>query len=204
MDKDYAEYLLNKTREDYNLIAEEFSMTRWDIWSEFNIFRGYIKDGDRVLDIGCGNGRLLKLLKDKNIDYIGVDNSEKLINLAKEKYPQNRFLVADSLNLPFPENYFDEVFLIAVLHNVPSKEFRLQILKEAKRVLKQDGILIIKNTEEPKGFNCKNGPVFSCHLRYDDLPQIISKLKKYKFTIAEIATDNIFSGELSGIIKAQK
>ncbi len=143
MDKKYAEYLLRKTKEDYNLIADDFSRTRWNIWAEFNIFRDYVKNGDRVLDIGCGNGRLLELLNDKTIKYLGVDVSEKLIEAARQKYPGNEFLIASALNLPFSDNSFDKVFLVAVLHNIPSEEFRSQILKEAKRVLKPGGLLIL-------------------------------------------------------------
>jgi len=135
--------LLNKTQNDYNLIADDFSRTRWNIWTEFSIFRDYVENGDKVLDIGCGNGRLLKLLKNKRIDYTGSDIAEKLVEIAKQKYPQNKFIVADGRKLPFPENYFDKVFSIAVLHSIPSEEFRLQILKEAKRVLKPGGLLIL-------------------------------------------------------------
>jgi len=143
MDKRYAQYLLNKTKNDYNLISEDFSRTRWNIWAEFNIFRDYVENGDKVLDVGCGNGRLLELLKDKNIDYIGSDVAEKLINIAKRKYPQNKFLVADARELSFPENSFDKVFLIAVLHSIPSEEFRLQILKKIREILKPGGLLIL-------------------------------------------------------------
>ncbi len=143
MDKNYAKYLLEKTRQDYNLIAEDFSKSRWNIWAELNFFRDYVKDGDSVLDAGCGNGRLIGLLKDKNINYLGVDISEKLIEIAKRKYPQNEFLVADNLNLPFPDNNFDKVFFIAVLHTIPSRELRKKALMELKRVLKPKGILIL-------------------------------------------------------------
>lgn len=143
MQKEYADYLHNKTKEDYNLIAEDFSRTRWNIWAEFNVFRDYVKDGDKVLDVGCGNGRFLELLKGKNIDYIGIDYSEKLIDIAKNRYPDKKFLVADALNIPFPSNYFDKVFLIAVLHNIPSEEHRLKILQEIKKVLKPKGTLIL-------------------------------------------------------------
>lgn len=143
MKKDYAEYLLKKTKEDYNLIAEDFSRIRWNIWAELSTFRDYVKDGDEILDIGCGNGRLLELLKGKNIEYIGVDNSERLIDIAKRRYPTKKFLVADTLNLPFPNDYFDKIFLIAVLHNIPSKELRFETLQEARRVLKSEGLLIL-------------------------------------------------------------
>ncbi len=46
-----------------------------------------IVDGQKVLDLGCGNGRLLNVLQNKNIDYIGVDNSENLLLNAQNAYP---------------------------------------------------------------------------------------------------------------------
>lgn len=143
MERQYAEYLLKKTREDYNLIAEDFSRTRYSAWPEFSIFTNFIKEGDKVLDVGCGNGRLLELLKDKKIYYTGVDISEKLIRLAQEKYPQNNFLIADNLNLPFSDDNFDKVFSVAVLHNIPSNELRNKALLELNRVLKPGGLLFI-------------------------------------------------------------
>jgi len=143
MEKEYAKYLLKKTIQDYNLIAKDFSSTRYSVWPELNIFGQYLKEGDRILDLGCGNGRLFELFKNKNIDYVGVDNSEKLIEISKKKYPDGKFQVADALNLPFLDNYFDKIFSIAVLHHIPSSELRLKFLKEAKRVLRPQGILIL-------------------------------------------------------------
>jgi len=143
MEREYAEYLLKKTKEDYNLIAEDFSRTRWDIWPEFKIFRDFITEGDKILDVGCGNGRLLEILKDKKINYTGVDISEKLVEVAKKRYPQNSFLVADNLNLPFLDNNFDKVFSVAVLHTIPSQSLRKKAIFELKRVLKPEGLLFI-------------------------------------------------------------
>lgn len=143
MDEKYAKYLLEKTRQDYNTIAEHFSKTRNFVWEELKSLSQYSFVGERVLDLGCGNGRLLEIFKDKNIDYIGIDSSEKLIEIAKKKYPKAKFQKADALNLPFPANYFDKVYSIAVLHHIPSVKFRLRFLKEAKRVLKPEGLLIL-------------------------------------------------------------
>jgi ubiquinone/menaquinone biosynthesis C-methylase UbiE len=143
MEKEYAEYLAKKTREDYNLIADDFSRTRWNIWSEFNIFRESIKEGDKVLDVGCGNGRLLEILKDKNVRYAGVDISERLIEIAQERYPQYNFLVADNLNLPFLDNNFDKVFSVATLHTIPSEDLRRKAVSELKRVLRPGGLLFV-------------------------------------------------------------
>jgi tRNA (uracil-5-)-methyltransferase TRM9 len=83
------------------------------------------------------------MFKDMKIDYLGVDISQKLIEIAKRKYPQKEFLVADNLNLPFPDNNFDKVFSVAVLHTIPSKELRKKALVELKRVLKPKGLLIL-------------------------------------------------------------
>lgn len=143
MDKEYAEYLLKKTKEDYNLISEDFSGTRYLIWPELKILGKYVREGEKILDLGCGNGRLLEIFKGKSIDYIGVDNSEKLIEIAKKNHPNSKFQVADALILPFPNNYFDKVYSIAVLHYIPSEEFRIRFVKEAKRVLKPNGLLLL-------------------------------------------------------------
>jgi ubiquinone/menaquinone biosynthesis C-methylase UbiE len=144
MDKDYAQYLLKKTTQDYNLIADDFSRAREHIWEEMRfLFDDFLIPGERVLDLGCGNGRFYQVMKDKNIDYTGVDISEKLIEIAKKRFPKAKFQVTDALNLPFPDNYFDKVYSVAVLQHIPSQEFRLQFLKEAKRVLRPKGILIL-------------------------------------------------------------
>jgi ubiquinone/menaquinone biosynthesis C-methylase UbiE len=144
MDKEYAEYLLVKTREDYNLIAEDFSRTRDEIWDEmFFLFENYLKPGDKLLDLGCGNGRWFKLFKTYNIDYIGVDSSKSLIDIAQKNNPEAKFQVEEGLNLSFPDNFFDKIYSIAVFHHIPSKEFRLKFLKEIKRVLRPGGLLVL-------------------------------------------------------------
>lgn len=143
MEKQYAEYLLRKTSQDYNLIAADFSRTRGEVWPEMKFLFGHIKEGDKVLDLGCGNGRFFKFFKERGAEYIGVDNSEELIKLAQKKHPYAYFQVADALKLPFPDNFFDKVYSIAVLHHIPSKKFRVQFLKETKRVLKPKGLLIL-------------------------------------------------------------
>lgn len=143
MDREYAEYLLNRTKENYNLIAGEYSRTRGVVWEELKFLEDYVMASEKILDLGCGNGRLWELFQERAVDYYGVDVSERLIEIAKSRYPEAKFQVADALNLPFPDNFFDKIFSIAVLHHIPSKELRLQFLKEAKRVLKPNGLLIL-------------------------------------------------------------
>lgn len=166
MKEKYAKFLLDKTQQNYNRIAEHFAKTRSYVWSDLEYLKKFVKANDKILDLGCGNARLLKLLKHKNIDYVGVDNSEKLIEIAKNNWRlaignwqlgkrQPKFLIGSALDLPFEKDLFDKVFSIAVLHHIPSKKFRLRFLKEAKRVLKPNGLLIITVWNLWK-FNCLN------------------------------------------------
>jgi len=143
MDLNYAKFILEKTKENYNLIAKEFSATRREIWEELNFLFENLKEREKVLDLGCGNGRWYKVFRQKKVNYFGLDNSEKLIEIAKEKFPDAKFFVGDALNLPFENNFFDKVYSIALLHHIPSEYFREKLLKEAKRVLKPGGILIL-------------------------------------------------------------
>src|SRR3989344_2355970 len=143
MDQDYAQYLLKKTIENYNLTAEDFSRTRRYVWPGFEPLAQYAEPNDKVLDLGCGNGRLLDLLRDKKINYIGVDNSAALITLAQKRYPAADFRIGDALKISFASNYFDKIYSVAVLHHIPSEELRLEFLEEVKRVLRPGGLLIL-------------------------------------------------------------
>lgn len=144
MKEKYAQYLLNKVKEDYNSIGYEFSRTRSFIWEETRfLFDNYIKKGELILDIGCGNGRYVELVKNKEAAYVGVDNSQKLITLAKERYPNTDFILSDALSLPFSGERFDRVYSIAVFHHIPSHELRLKFLSEIQRVLKPRGVLVL-------------------------------------------------------------
>jgi len=171
MEKSYAEYLLKKTKEDYSLIAEEFSRTRSSIWPETkSLLNRYLLLGEKILDLGCGNGRYFEYLKEKKVNYFGIDNSTGLIEIAKSRYPGVNFQTADALNLPFSENFFDKVISIATFHHIPSKEFRIKFLKEVKRVLKPGGILILTV------WNFKEVKVFFLYFKFIILKLFGSKL----------------------------
>jgi len=143
MKKEVTQKIVRENLQTYNRIAQQFSSTRKHPWSEFTLFDQYLKPDDRVLDIGCGNGRLAAYLADKKINYIGIDNSEELIAIAKTTFPNFIFKVADATTLPFSDNEFNAVFIIATLHHIPSKEQRNNVIKEAYRVLKPGGHLIM-------------------------------------------------------------
>jgi len=127
---------------DYNSIADKYSRVREKDWKEFNfLFDKYLLQNDKVLDLGCGNARFYQAFKNKNVDYLGIDVSSKLIEIAKNNHPEGRFEVS-SIN-SILSNSFDKVYSIAVLHHIPSRELRSNFLKEMRRVLKDDGYLVL-------------------------------------------------------------
>lgn len=170
MDEKYAKYLLNRTQKDYNRIASHFSNTRTYVWEDLKPLTRFVNAGDKILDLGCGNGRLLGFFKNKDVEYIGIDNSDKIIEIARTKYPGVKFQIASALNLPFEDDYFDKIFSIAVFHHIPSKKFRIKFLQQAKRVLKPNGLLILFV------WNLQQKRFWKYHLKYLFL-KIIGKSK---------------------------
>jgi len=149
MKQQTVQKILFQTTATYNNIVEDFNKTRSYLWPGLRQLGGYVKPGDKVLDLGCGNGKLRLLFKDVKVEYTGVDNSIELLKLAESRkdfeIPNQKFIKADAFALPFADNTFDSVFFIAVFHHLPGKELRRQALAEIRRVLKPGGYLLMTN-----------------------------------------------------------
>jgi len=151
MTKETAEKLLRLTRQSYEEIAGEFSATRGGLWEDLRDLSKYAPVNGSILDLGCGNGRLYELFKDKGAGYTGFDQSSRLIELARAKWHNDikegkaDFIVGNALKLPFADGQFDVIFSIAVMAHIPSAELQLEFLRGAKRVLKPGGVLALTN-----------------------------------------------------------
>ncbi len=139
--------ILEDVKKSYNLIADEFSDTRNYSWEDFNYFKQYLFENAEIVDLGCGNGRLVNFLEKyylgKPYRYVGLDNSEALLKKALDLHPHQVFLPGDQMEIPLSENQADLVFDIAAFHHIPSVNLRKQSLLEIKRVLKPGGILVL-------------------------------------------------------------
>lgn len=147
MDKKTSDNLLKLVQTGYGQIAEDFDITRKKpAWPEISKLAAEIDDSlkrQSVLDVGCGNGRLAELFQGRNVDYLGVDNCQPLLDLAKENYG-NHFASGDVLQLNLlKELNFDYVFCVAVLHHLPGFKLRLEALKQLKSKVKPKGTIII-------------------------------------------------------------
>lgn len=144
MKKSEQQRLLKIVRDNYREIAAQFDVTRKKyIWSELEKLLCSLEDGDNILDVGCGNGRLLENLTNKKINYLGVDNSEELLKLARTNYPDHEFKTADLLSLTSSiKEKFDLVISVAVFHHLPSEELRLQALEQLRSVCAPQGRIV--------------------------------------------------------------
>lgn len=102
----------------------------------------------RILDFGCGPGRDVKVFKDLGHEPVGLDGSERFVELARE-YSGCEVWQQDFLRLELPPEYFDGVFANAALFHVPSQELP-RVLKELRATLKPGGVLFSSN---PRGDN---------------------------------------------------
>ena len=105
--------------------------------------------GRRVLDVGCGTGRLLAaLVSDAHAKAWGIDESTEMVAVARETLPAGVGVRQGAAErLPFRDGWFDRVTMSLVLHLVD----RPQALAEARRVVPDDGRIAI-STFHPDHF----------------------------------------------------
>jgi len=110
-----------------------------------SLFSRFIpSSGSSILDIGCGYGRTLKELHDKSYRNLsGADISQKMLDLARENVPGITCGLIENETLPFEDNSFDAVIILAVLTCIASDEEQKKLISEAGRVLKTDGIIYL-------------------------------------------------------------
>ena len=74
----------------------------------------------RVVDLGCGAGRDYPAFEERGIDYLGVDASEGMLTVARERFPSANFEAQDLCALDLPARSFDGAFANASLQHVPA------------------------------------------------------------------------------------
>jgi len=135
--------LLDSVRDFYNSHATSFTTTRNKFWRDGEYIAQFLPQQGKILDVGCGNGRLTTFLSSSAF-YTGVDNAENIIEIAQKQYGNEHrtFVVGSMMSLPFTDNSFDCVVACASLHHIPGYRAQLQSLIEMRRVLQTNGILI--------------------------------------------------------------
>lgn len=104
---------------------------------------------DRVIDIGCGEGFLLKEIKNV-AELVGTDISKTALNRAKEiltSRPEIKLVKADAQRIPISDDYFDVILCSEMLEHVPYPKI---VLKEFYRILKKTGNFVLSVPNEKR------------------------------------------------------
>lgn len=141
IEKKAKEEILNidQWMKDTNHSRHETEIARFNLVS-------HLIEGNKVLEIGCGNGDGSVVMAKKGFEVVGIDLSESGINQAfeiakKENVQSNtNFFAMDATRLSFPDNSFDSIVIPEVLEHIRSSR---KLLEEAVRVVRNGGRIII-------------------------------------------------------------
>ncbi len=149
--------LLALNRTFYESVADHFDATRQG-WTPGHLaIVPYFQSGTKqnpisVLDVGCGNGRLARLLAEQEIHctYVGVDNDARLLTMAEQAVTRldaidARFVQADLASPAWAaalhDERFDVVLCLATVQHLPGYAMRLRLLRDFRRLSRQWAIL---------------------------------------------------------------
>jgi len=169
------------TRLAYNLAAQKYHELFHNEMNEkeydrklLDSFAAKFNKDSLICDAGCGpSGHIGRYLFEKGIKVVGMDISEKCIELARLNNPEMKFECADICNMSFADNSFDGLISYYSIINTP-KIYINRIFNEFRRVLKPDGYLLVAvKTGTTEGY-------------IDDLLGIKTKIYSTLFTQDEI------------------
>lgn len=124
--------------DNYYLAARKGSLDTKHIGMK--ILKGLANTVNSILDLGCGEGTRLNYLFSENKKIIGIDISEKALELAKRRYPKIKFIQADLEKIPLEDNGFELIYSAYVLEHL---EKPAKVISEAIRITAKDGFLVL-------------------------------------------------------------
>lgn len=117
-----------------------------DIYVLDQILKNKYQTGEKILDVGCGNGRNLKWFYKAGFEIHGTDINQIRLQDCSNLYPKQKehFIEANLELMPYQSNNFDHIICIAVLHFAKDLEHYLKMFNELLRILKPGGSMLIR------------------------------------------------------------
>jgi SAM-dependent methyltransferase len=135
-----ADVLARQYADDRNLRARQrlWEISRSEPELDFNrwsVDQLLVRAGHVVLDVGCGNGRPLAILRERGCTAVGVDASRGMIQATGHRLAT----VSDVQRLPFARSSFDAAAAFMMLYHVPDQQ---TAAAELRRVVKPGGVVV--------------------------------------------------------------
>ncbi|MBU3897154.1 MAG: class I SAM-dependent methyltransferase [Nanoarchaeota archaeon] len=135
------EYDIEMWKDVLNTLPDSY--IKW-FKEEGEYLRSNITKDATVLEIGCGDGRSLKDILSVTKNLTGIEHDKESIEIVNKefsKYSQVKIIFAEAKGLPFEDKSFDYVICMTTFANFGDDKFK--ILDEMKRVMKDNGTIII-------------------------------------------------------------
>lgn len=179
---------------EYSTIVGAGSFVPCQMEAYFLCLNKYVREGDKVLDVGFGLGYGLNTLAIRAAEVSGVDIDEKVLKYCQEstvgKNPKLKELkVYDGYKLDFPDNSFDVISCVDTLEHVEDYD---RFLKELMRVSRR-GVFISTPNKRPEYTNPDGTPKNYWHLR-EWTPEELDKILKQYGRVAWNFLNGPFSG----------
>lgn len=98
--------------------------------------------GAEVLDLCCGTGQIVGLLRGRGYKLTGIDGSEKMLSYARENSPGGNFIAADARTFVTSTPFDAVVCVFDSLNHIVSKKDLSDVFKSTYRALKENGIFM--------------------------------------------------------------
>jgi demethylmenaquinone methyltransferase/2-methoxy-6-polyprenyl-1,4-benzoquinol methylase len=138
----------------YDLINDLQSFGLHRRWKSRVVSEARPRPGERALDLCCGTGDIALALARRGVEVVGLDFSERMLEIARQRQSRTRsslakteFLSGDAQNIPFADNSFDIITIGYGLRNLASWERGLQ---EMYRVAKSGGRIVALEFGRPE------------------------------------------------------
>lgn len=130
--------MFNMIARNYDRVNDVMSFGTHKIAKFLSVKNLEIKPHDNVIDLCCGTGDIAGMIKKIQPDacVTGIDFSERMLEIAKDKNQGIRYLQGDVTNLPYEDNSFDIVTIGFGLRNIQNAE---KAVEEVYRILKPNG-----------------------------------------------------------------
>lgn len=107
-----------------------------------------IQGNESILEIACGTGILTQEITKRysSLDYTAIDYAQNMLDICYKKRISATFELADATNLSYPDGNFDKIIIANALHIMSDP---ISVISEAKRCLKDNGIIYAPNFLTP-------------------------------------------------------
>lgn len=137
------ENVFNLQKEGWNKIYSRCDAIKYDDWLENKLNDGVARNSGAALDVGCGSGGSIEVLREHGFVVSCFDYSKNAVDYVRSRYNVNGTVADMSMAWPYDEGEFDLIVSDLSIHYFNEEKTR-RILSELARVMKTDGIGYIR------------------------------------------------------------